>query len=170
MSHIRSSRISLYAFAVLILGYLFYYTGVLSISLVYVVAFALALNGIGTFLYAYGSDRPGSLFLAVFFFNTGIILFLIERFRVAVSYPFLASALLLTGAIAFFLYYLEDTSRRAYLIYTIVMLVVGGALLTFMRKFQPIDFLLWIRNIFSSFWIMLLALMVITVYGIIRDR
>jgi hypothetical protein len=170
MSQFRSSRISLYAFAVLIFGYLAYYTGILNISLVYVVGFALALNGIGTFLYAYGSNRPVSLFLSVFFFNSGVVLLVMERFRLFASYPFFASGLLLTGAIGSLLLFMENPARRAYLIYTVVLFIIGGSLLTISRRFIPVDFLLWIKNIFSSFWVTLLVLLIITGYGIIRDK
>ena len=166
----HSSRISAYAFAVLVLGYFFYYTGVLSISLLYVVAFALILNGVGTFLYAFGSRRTVSLFLSVYFFNFGMILLLVEKFRLPVTYPFFASAFMLTNGFAFMLLYLEDIHKRTNLLYTVICLIIGAVLLTSFRRFQPVDFLLWMRNIVTSFWTLFLAVIGVAAYGFFRDN
>ncbi len=166
----HSSRISLYAFSILVLGYFFYYTGILSISLFYVVAFALILNGVGTFIYAFGAKRMFSLFISVYFFNFGIILLLMEKFRPPVTWPFFASAFMLTNAFAFLLLYIEDTKKRTNLIYTVVCLIIGSVLLTSFRRFQPIDFLLWMRNILTSFWTLFIAVLGIAAYGFFRDN
>ncbi len=170
MSTKFAAKIPLYSLSILLLGYAFYYFGVLNISLVYIAGFALVLNGIGTFLSVYGRNKTVSLFISVYIFNIGLLLLFIEKFHLFLNLPFLLSAFSLITGGAFVIHLLEDSSRILNVLYAIIFFAAGVALLLAFRNFRPFDFLLWIRSIISSFWGLMLFLIFFAGYALLRDK
>ncbi len=164
------SKLSVYALITLILGYVFYYTGVLNISLIYIVGFALVLNGLGTFLHTFGKQRNYSLFTAVYFFNSGLLLILLQKFKLMTTAPFIVSAIIFSTAIAFLLLFFEDSEKKKNLMYSVLLLAAGGVIMTLYRKLYPIDFILWLKEILGTFWIAILSIIALALISFRKEK
>ena len=163
-------RIISYSLLILILGIILKTVGLFNTNMSVLVSFVLVFSGVGFFANFFGSHRPFMLTISTLIFYSGFMLLLKTYFSFEIRiFSFLPNLLLICG-LNFLLLFVENRSKKAFLLFAIVFSAVAVGLSKIFGVMNFANVLYYFVEIIRSFWFFIVLLLIIVLFYVIRTE
>ncbi len=157
------ARIILYSFLFVFIGLGIRFLGIVNFSSEAIFAFALMFLGLSLFYTYFGTFQHSKLFLSSTTFLLGVLLYLDKNIQGLEIKNLIIPILIFIPGINFLLLYLEDNSKRTYLILSVVFLFLIIALGIFRGTLSIETFFTSFIGIVTAGWATFLFLIMLVV-------